>query len=177
METHKLATLGGGCFWCLEEAYRRLPGVTAVTSGYAGGDTVDPSYEEVCSGRTGHAEVVQITFDPSVVSYRQLLEFFWKIHDPTTLNRQGEDRGTQYRSIILTHSPEQLHEAVQSRHELDSSGRYQHPCVTEIVPLEQFYPAEDYHQRYFIRNPDAGYCRVVVAPKLAKIAAFPEFAT
>ncbi|MFW6363904.1 MAG: peptide-methionine (S)-S-oxide reductase MsrA [Spirochaeta sp.] len=175
MNKSELATFGGGCFWCVEEAFRRLPGVQSVTSGYAGGITPDPGYEAVCSGTTGHAEVVQIEFDPQTISYAQLLDFFWKIHDPTTLNRQGEDRGTQYRSIILYHSPDQMHTAWQSKHNLDAAGTYSDPSTTEIVPLEQFYPAEDYHQRYFTRNPNAGYCRAVIAPKLAKISGFTEY--
>ncbi|AFG37822.1 peptide-methionine (S)-S-oxide reductase MsrA [Spirochaeta africana] len=173
MATHDYAVLGGGCFWCLEAAFNRLPGVTGVISGYAGGETTNPGYEEVCSGSTGHAEVVKIEFNPELITFRQLLEFFWQVHDPTTLNRQGQDRGTQYRSIILYHSPDQLHEATTSRHALDQSGRYPHPSVTEIIPLEKFYPAEEYHQRYFERNPNAGYCRAVIAPKLEKVFSVP----
>lgn len=168
MKKHAIATLGGGCFWCLEAAFRELPGVTEVISGYAGGDMANPDYESVCSGTSGHAEVVQITYYPEQISYEQLLEFFWKIHDPTTVNRQGADRGTQYRSIILHSNAQQRHQAVASRQRLDESGLYSHPSVTEIVPLEAFFRAEDYHQRYYQRNPNAGYCRVVIGPKLAR---------
>ncbi len=164
----ELATLGGGCFWCLEAVYKELRGVERVVSGYAGGAVADPSYEEVCSGSTGHAEVVQITYDPRAVSFRELLEVFFTIHDPTTLNRQGADVGTQYRSAVFYHSPEQREEAERVVAELTAEGVWPSPIVTEVVPLEKFYPAEDYHQDYFARNPFQGYCRMVVAPKVAK---------
>ena len=163
-----VATLAGGCFWCLEAVYDDLQGVQDVVSGYAGGQVPDPSYEEVCTGTTGHAEVVQITFDPSQVSYRELLEVFFTIHDPTTLNRQGADVGTQYRSAIFYHTPEQKAAAEQVISELTAAGLWDQPVVTQVLPLDAFYPAEDYHQEYFRRNPYQGYCRAVVAPKVAK---------
>ncbi len=162
------ATLGGGCFWCLEPIYDALKGVTDVVSGYAGGDVPNPSYELVCTGRTGHAEVVQITFDPAVISYRELLEVFFTVHDPTTLNRQGADVGTQYRSVIFYHSPEQRATAEDVIADVARQGWYNDPLVTQLAPYETFYPAEDYHQQYFERNPFQGYCRVVIAPKVAK---------
>lgn len=162
------ATLGGGCFWCLEPIYDALKGVTDVVSGYAGGDVPNPSYELVCTGRTGHAEVVQITFDPAVISYRELLEVFFTVHDPTTLNRQGADVGTQYRSVIFYHSPEQRAIAEEVIADVARQGWYNDPLVTQLAPYETFYPAEDYHQQYFERNPFQGYCRVVIAPKVAK---------
>jgi peptide-methionine (S)-S-oxide reductase len=162
------ATLGGGCFWCLDAVYRGIRGVTKVESGYAGGASDDPSYELVCSGRTGHAEVVQVTFDPSVISFRELLDIFFVIHDPTTLNRQGADVGTQYRSVIFYHSPEQRAAAEAMVRELDESGRHGAAIVTEIAPAPRFFVAEEYHQDYFTRNPGSGYCQAVVAPKVAK---------
>jgi peptide-methionine (S)-S-oxide reductase len=162
------ATLGGGCFWCLEAVYKELRGVGRVVSGYAGGRTPDPTYEQVCSGATGHAEVVQITYDPARVSFRELLEVFFTIHDPTTLNRQGADVGTQYRSAVFYHTPEQKEEAERVIRELSAERVWPSPVVTEVVPLEVFYPAEDYHQDYFERNPYQGYCRMVVAPKVSK---------
>jgi peptide-methionine (S)-S-oxide reductase len=162
------ATLGGGCFWCLEAVFESVRGVGAVKSGYAGGDKVDPTYEEVCTGTTGHAEVVQISFDPTVVSYRQLLEIFFAIHDPTTLNRQGADVGTQYRSVIFAHSPEQLAAARATIDELDRDGPWEDPIVTEVDTLSRFYPAEDYHDTYFRRNPSQPYCRIVIDPKVQK---------
>ncbi|HYY90155.1 MAG TPA: peptide-methionine (S)-S-oxide reductase MsrA [Chloroflexota bacterium] len=162
------ATLGGGCFWCLDAVFRDVRGVERVVSGYAGGSVPHPTYEQVCSGRTGHAEVVQITFDPRVVSFRELLEVFFTIHDPTTLNRQGADVGTQYRSIVLFHSPEQRETAEEVIAELTSARVWDAPIVTQIEPLQAFYPAEDYHQDYFARNPSQPYCQVVVAPKVAK---------
>jgi peptide-methionine (S)-S-oxide reductase len=164
----ELATLGGGCFWCLEAVYRELNGVEQVVSGYAGGRIPKPSYEAVCAGVTGHAEVVQLTFDPAVISYRDLLEVFFTIHDPTTMNRQGGDVGTQYRSSILVHDDAQRATAEQVKREIETSGIWSDPIVTEIVPLEQFFPAEDYHQEYFARNPYQPYCMAVVAPKVAK---------
>lgn len=162
-------TLGGGCFWCLDAVYRRVPGVTQVVSGYAGGDVADPSYEEVCSGRTGHAEVVQLTYDPAVVSTRQLLELFFAFHDPTTLDRQGADVGTQYRSVIFYHDEEQRREAEQLVEELATEGAYDAPIVTDLRPLTMFHPAESYHQDYYTMQPSSGYCRLVISPKLAKL--------
>ena len=164
----EVATLGGGCFWCLEAVYDELKGVEEVVSGYAGGRVANPTYEQVCSGRTGHAEVVQLTFDPRVISFEELLEVFFTIHDPTTPNRQGHDIGTQYRSIILSHSPEQQAIAQETIARLEAAGIWDAPIVTEVVPLTAFYPAEDYHQEYFRNNPQQPYCRVVVAPKVAK---------
>jgi peptide-methionine (S)-S-oxide reductase len=163
------AVLGGGCFWCTEAVFERIDGVRSVVSGYAGGSTVDPTYEQVCTGRTGHAEVIRIEYDPSVASYAELLEVFWKAHDPTTVNQQGADVGTQYRSIILTGTEEQRQIAERSRREADASGRWPRPIVTEIVPLKEFYPAEGYHQDYFARNPQAAYCAFVIQPKLKKL--------
>ena len=166
MATEK-ATIGGGCFWCVEAVYKRVAGALAVVSGYAGGTTTNPTYEQVCSGNTGHAEVTRIEFDPAVISYADLLRQFFRAHDPTTLNRQGNDIGTQYRSIILFHNEDQRREAELVREEIqDSIGR---PVVTEIVPLGEFYAAEEYHQDYFSRNPNAGYCRLVIAPKIEKL--------
>jgi peptide-methionine (S)-S-oxide reductase len=162
------ATLAGGCFWCLEAVYNELRGIIQVVSGYTGGQVASPSYEQVCSGRTGHAEAVQVTFDPSQISYRDLLDVFFTIHDPTTLNRQGADVGTQYRSAIFYHSPEQQQVAQEVMDEVDRSGVWGKPLVTQLVPLETFYPAEAYHQRYFERNPYQPYCQVVIAPKVAK---------
>ena len=164
----ELATLGGGCFWCLEAVFKDLKGVESVVSGYAGGHVDHPTYEQVCGGRTGHAEVVQISFDPAVVSYRDLLDVFFTIHDPTTKDRQGADVGPQYRSIILYHNPEQKTAAEQAIADLDAKGVWHAPIVTEIVPLEQFYPAESYHQDYFEQNPRQRYCQIVIAPKVAK---------
>lgn len=161
-------TLGGGCFWCLEAVFDRLQGVTDVVSGYAGGRRPNPSYEQVCSGATGHAEVVRVTFDPAITSYREILEVFFAIHDPTTLNRQGADQGTQYRSVIFYHSDEQKQVAEEVMRDLAAQKLYDDPIVTELSPAPEFYPAEEYHQTYFERNPDQGYCRVVVAPKVAK---------
>ncbi len=165
------ATFGGGCFWCLEAVFERLPGVRSVTSGYAGGSVAHPTYEQVCTGKTGHAEVVRIDYDPSVVTYEQLLDLFWQAHDPTTMNRQGADVGTQYRSIILYHSEAQRVAAEKSLAALASGGVLSSPVVTEIVPLKHFYRAEEYHQHYFQKNPDAAYCRIVIAPKLKKLEA------
>ncbi|MBI4503916.1 MAG: peptide-methionine (S)-S-oxide reductase MsrA [Chloroflexi bacterium] len=164
----EMATLGGGCFWCLEAVYAELRGVEQVVSGYAGGTVANPSYEDVCSGTTGHAEVVQITFDPRVISFKDLLEVFFTIHDPTTLNRQGADIGTQYRSIILYHSSEQRTIAEQVLAELNAAKNWDRPIVTELEPHTVFYPAEAYHQEYFTRNPYQPYCQAVVAPKVAK---------
>ena len=169
MPATELATLGGGCFWCLEAVYRRIEGVTAVTSGYAGGTVPRPTYEQVCGGRTGHAEVVQVEFDPGRLSYGEILDIFWRAHDPTTPDRQGADVGPQYRSIILTHDSAQQEAARRSLEALAASGRFAAPIVTEIRPLEAFWPAEEYHREYFDRNPTAGYCRVVIHPKLKKL--------
>lgn len=162
------ATLGGGCFWCLEAVFLELNGVKRVVSGYAGGQVANPTYEQVCTGRTGHAEVVQVTFDPAQVSFRDVLQVFFGIHDPTTLNRQGADVGTQYRSAIFYNSPEQGSIARAVIEEIEKAGIWDAPVVTEVVPLTEFYPAEQYHQDYFQRNPGQGYCRVVIAPKVAK---------
>ncbi|GIV71020.1 peptide-methionine (S)-S-oxide reductase MsrA [Caldilinea sp.] len=167
-KTLEVATLGGGCFWCLEAVYSELQGVEQVVSGYAGGHVRNPTYREVCSGATGHAEVVQITFDPSVISYRDLLRIFFTIHDPTTLNRQGADVGTQYRSIILYHDETQKRTALEVMEEVTRQGLWPNPIVTELKPFDAFYPAEEYHQRYFARNPLQPYCQVVIAPKVAK---------
>jgi peptide-methionine (S)-S-oxide reductase len=164
----EIATLGGGCFWCLDPVFMDLTGVSDVVVGYAGGDQPDPTYKQVCNGTTGHAEVVQITFDPTLISYRSLLEIFFSVHDPTTLNRQGADAGTQYRSIILTQDETQATTARAVIDELEREGVWSSPIVTQIEPLQTFYPAEDYHQRYFENNPGAGYCRIVIAPKLGK---------
>ena len=167
-EKHSLetATLGGGCFWCTEAEFQMLPGVKSVTSGYAGGTTENPTYKQVCTGETGHAEVIQIEFDPKIVSYEKVLETFWEAHDPTTLNRQGNDQGTQYRSIILYNSEAQRVAAEKSKAE--AQKHFRRPIVTEIVPLKQFYKAEGYHQNYYRSNPDQPYCRVVIQPKVEK---------
>jgi len=170
MTTHprEIATLAGGCFWCLEAVFKELKGVERVVSGYAGGQVANPSYEDVCTGSTGHAEVVQVTFDPEVITYRDLLQVFFSIHDPTTLDRQGHDVGTQYRSAIFTHSPEQERIARATIAELGATKLWSDPIVTKIEPAGAFYPAESYHQDYFERNPNQPYCRAVVAPKVAK---------
>lgn len=160
------ATLGGGCFWCLEAVYRDVKGVERVVSGYSGGHVPDPTYEQVCTGETGHAEVVQLTFDPDVVSFRELLEIFFTIHDPTTLNRQGADVGTQYRSIILYHSLAQRETALKVIEEIERAKIWDDPIVTQVKPFERFYPAEEYHVNYFERNPNQPYCRLVIAPKV-----------
>ncbi len=165
----EVATPAGGCFWCLEAVFDDLKGVHAVVSGYAGGAVPNPSYEQVCAGTTGHAEVVQITFDPTVISFREILEVFFTIHDPTTLNRQGPDVGTQYRSAIFYHTPEQKATAEQLIADLDASGIWGAPIVTEVAPFTAFYPAEGYHQEYFRRNPNQPYCVMIVAPKVAKV--------
>ena len=167
--TLETATLGGGCFWCLEAVYRELNGVERVVSGYAGGRMPDPSYDAVCSGATGHAEVVQVTFDPAKLPYERLLEWFWKLHDPTTLNRQGADEGTQYRSAIFHHSESQRVAALASKAKEDAAGGHASPIVTEIVEASTFYPAEAYHQDYYRQNRAQGYCRYVIAPKLDKL--------
>ncbi len=163
-----VATLGGGCFWCLDAVYRELRGVHAVVSGYMGGAMRNPTYEAVCAGITGHAEVVQVTFDPSVIGFRDLLDVFFVIHDPTTLNRQGYDEGTQYRSVIFTHDDAQRETADAVIAELGAQRLWADPIVTEVTPAETFWPAEAYHQDYFTHNPGAPYCVAVVAPKVAK---------
>ena len=162
------AVLAGGCFWCLDAVYRMLKGVIKVESGYAGGKTPNPTYEQVCSGATGHAEVVQITFDPAVISYRDLLGVFFTIHDPTTLNRQGADVGTQYRSAIFYHSPEQQQTANQVIQELSAEKIWDDPIVTNVEAYDKYFPAESYHQDYFTGHQDQPYCAVVIAPKVAK---------
>jgi peptide-methionine (S)-S-oxide reductase len=164
----EVATLAGGCFWCLEAVFDELKGVESVESGYSGGHVPNPSYAQVCDDNTGHAEVVRVTFDPQVISYHDLLKVFFTIHDPTTLNRQGNDVGTQYRSAIFYHSPEQKATAEQVIQELTEAHLWDHPIVTELTPFKQFYMAEDYHQEYFKNNPFQGYCRAIIAPKVAK---------
>jgi peptide-methionine (S)-S-oxide reductase len=164
----ELATLGGGCFWCLEAVFDQLRGVVKVESGFAGGRVPDPTYHQVCTGTTGHAEVVQVAFDPAVTSYREVLEVFFATHDPTTLNRQGADVGTQYRSVVFYHTPQQRAVAEQLIADLNAAKTWDAPLVTQVVPFETFYRAEDYHQGYFRTNPDQGYCRAVIAPKVAK---------
>jgi peptide-methionine (S)-S-oxide reductase len=168
MNTNKteLATLGGGCFWCTEAIFKMLPGVKSVVSGYAGGATPNPTYKQVTSGETGHAEVIQVEFDPGAISYARLIETFWEAHDPTTLNRQGADVGTQYRSIILYHSDAQKLAAETSK--TAAQKQFKNPIVTEIMPLNAFWPAEDYHQDYYAANPNQPYCRVVIRPKVEK---------
>ena len=162
------ATLAGGCFWCLEAVYLDVKGVQKVESGYTGGQVANPTYEAVCTGRTGHAEVIQITYDADVVSFEDLLDIFFTIHDPTTLNRQGNDVGTQYRSAIYYHTPQQSDIAKQKIADVNASKIWDNPIVTEITPLGTYYPGEDYHQNYYARNPYQGYCRVIIAPKVAK---------
>ncbi|HEY6209955.1 MAG TPA: peptide-methionine (S)-S-oxide reductase MsrA [Gemmatimonadales bacterium] len=169
MPQHEVATLAGGCFWCLEAAFGQLKGVERVQSGYSGGHVPSPSYEDVCTGTTGHAEVVQITFDPQVVPFRDLLHVFFTIHDPTTPDRQGGDVGTQYRSAIFYHTPEQRAEAERVIAELEAEKVWDDPIETQVTPFEKFYPAEEYHRDYYRRNPDQGYCRAVIAPKVAKV--------
>lgn len=163
-----IATFGAGCFWCTEAVFLRLAGVTAVESGYAGGFVKNPTYEAVCSGETGHAEVCQITYDPDKISFDELLKVFWMTHDPTTLNQQGADRGTQYRSVVFFHDDAQKALATEYKQELDKSGAFRGPIVTEISPLKEYYKAEAYHQNYFELNPFQGYCQAVVGPKVAK---------
>jgi len=162
------ATLGGGCFWCTEAILAELAGVASVTPGYAGGTVPNPTYEQVCTGRTGHAEVVQVVFDPNVVSYHDLLTIFMTTHDPTSLNRQGHDVGTQYRSVIFVHGPAQREIAERLLGELETAGLWKRKIVTELAPFTEFYPAEEYHRDYFRRNPASGYCRAVIEPKVAK---------
>jgi peptide-methionine (S)-S-oxide reductase len=162
------ATLGGGCFWCLEAVFEQLRGVEKVESGYSGGSLADPNYERVCSGRTGHAEVVQVTFDSTKISYSDVLDVFFATHDPTTLNRQGADVGTQYRSVIFYHTPAQKEAAEKKIAELNAAKIWESPIVTEVAPLKTFYKAENYHQKYFQDNPGQPYCQVVISPKVAK---------
>jgi peptide-methionine (S)-S-oxide reductase len=164
----EVATLAGGCFWCIEAVFDDLRGVHDVVSGYMGGHVADPTYGQVCEGTTGHAEVVQVTFDPAEVSFREILEVFFTVHDPTTLNRQGHDVGTQYRSAVFTHSPQQAATAREVIAELDAKGVWDSPIVTEVTEASRFYPAEPYHQEYFASNPQQPYCQAVVAPKVAK---------
>ena len=166
----EIATFGAGCFWCVEAVFQELKGVLKVESGYMGGAIPNPTYREVCTGTTGHAEVTRITFDPTIISYEELLEVLWTTHDPTTLNRQGADAGTQYRSAIFYHSDEQKSKAEKSKKEV-ATTIWDSPIVTEIVPADTFYPAEEYHQDYYALNPNAGYCRAVISPKVAKVRA------
>lgn len=166
--SEQLATFGGGCFWCTEAVFLDVKGVSKVESGYAGGTVKNPTYKEVSTGLTGHAEVIQITFDPKVVSYEVLLEIFWNTHDPTTLNRQGADEGTQYRSVVFYHSEEQKKVAEQYKSQLEASKVYKNRIVTEISPLTNYYPAEDYHQNYYALNQGQGYCQYVIRPKVEK---------
>jgi peptide-methionine (S)-S-oxide reductase len=166
MNNLEQAVFGGGCFWCTEAIYKRVKGVKNVEPGYAGGHVAEPNYQQVCTGTTGHAEVVRVEYNPDVISYKDLVDIFWYAHDPTTLNRQGNDVGTQYRSIILTLNDEQRDLAEQSMQEVSESGIFRKPIVTVIEPLETFYPAEDYHVDYFANNPNQPYCRAVVAPKV-----------
>ena len=166
--TYDTATFGTGCFWCTEAIFERLNGVVKVTSGYGGGNVLNPTYEEVCTGTTGHAECCQIVYDSSIISFDELLEVFWKTHDPTTLNRQGNDVGTQYRSVVFYHTPEQKEKAEYYKKELDSSGAFKNPIVTAIEPYKNFYSAEAYHQEYYNSNPNQMYCRFVIMPKVEK---------
>jgi len=164
----EVATLAGGCFWCIEGVFREVNGVENVVSGYTGGTTVNPTYEQVCTGKTGHAESVQVSYNPSKLSYREILEIFFSVHDPTTLNRQGADVGTQYRSAIFYHNEQQKRVAEELIRELGKANLWDKPIVTQIVPLETFYPAEDYHQEYFSRHPEQAYCQMVISPKISK---------
>jgi peptide-methionine (S)-S-oxide reductase len=164
----EVATLAGGCFWCTEAVFSDLNGVRSVMPGYSGGAAANPTYEQVCTGRTGHAEAIQVTFDPTVVSYHDLLAIFFTTHDPTTKNRQGNDVGPQYRSVVFFHSPEQKRTAEAVVHEIESAGIWRRPIVTEIAPFSAFYPAEEYHRDYFRRNPEKAYCQLIIAPKVAK---------
>ncbi len=167
-ENTDTATFGNGCFWCTEAIFQQLKGVKAVMSGYSGGNIKNPAYREVCSGRTGHAEVLQIYYDPNEISFKELLEVFWQTHDPTTLNRQGNDIGTQYRSAIFYHSEDQRQLAEKYKAELDKSGAFANSIVTEITAFSAFYPAEEEHRNYYLNNPDAGYCRAIIQPKIDK---------
>jgi len=164
---HDVATFAGGCFWCMEAVFQRIEGVLSVTSGYSGGKTPNPTYEEVCTGETAHAEAVQVAFDPSLISYEEILDIFWQAHDPTTLNRQGPDTGTQYRSAIFWSSDAQRQAAEKAKKK--AQAKWRDPIVTEVVPLEKFWKAEDYHQNYYNGHQSAGYCRMVISPKLKKL--------
>jgi peptide-methionine (S)-S-oxide reductase len=168
---NETATVGGGCFWCLEAVFERLDGVVTVESGYAGGATLNPTYQQVCSGTTGHAEVIRLTFDPSIIRFDELLDVFFAFHDPTTLNSQGPDTGTQYRSIVLAESADQLSTARETVAKLTADAVHGAPIVTEIILLEEFWPAESGHHQYYQRNPDQAYCRAMIAPKVAKLRA------
>lgn len=172
-KNYETATLGAGCFWCVEAIFQSIKGVAKVESGYSGGFIDNPTYEQVCSGNTGHAEVIQLTFDPEVISFGELLNVFWHTHDPTTLNRQGADVGTQYRSVIFYTNDNQKKVAENSKNETDASGLWTNPIVTEISPLTNYFPAEEYHQDYFFNNPGKGYCSMVIAPKVQKF--YKEF--
>lgn len=165
----EIATLAGGCFWCTEAIFKRLKGVESVASGYGGGQMENPTYEQISSGETGHAETIQITFDPKIISFEKLLDVFWHLHDPTTVNRQGTDVGTQYRSVIFYHNKEQKRIAKSSKKQIEQSGMYKDPIVTQIVPFRTFYKAEDYHQNYYERNSHLPYCRIVIDPKIQKL--------
>jgi peptide-methionine (S)-S-oxide reductase len=165
---NEVATLAGGCFWCIEVIYDELIGVSDVVSGYMGGKTANPTYRDVCSGSTGHAEVIQVTFDPKVVSYREILDVFFTVHDPTTLNRQGNDVGTQYRSAVFYHSEEQRRIATETIAKFNREKIWDRPIVTEVTAAQTFYTAEDYHQQYYVNNPGQGYCQIIIAPKVAK---------
>jgi peptide-methionine (S)-S-oxide reductase len=167
-ENLEISTFGAGCFWCVEGVFQRLKGVEAVIAGYTGGKVENPTYEQVCSGETGHAEVAQIVYDATVISFNELLEVFWSTHDPTTLNRQGADRGTQYRSAVFCHTPLQIEIAQEYKNRLNKSGVWDDPIVTEITTLTVFYPAEDYHQNYFNAHPEQSYCQMVIRPKVEK---------
>ena len=168
-ETISTATLGGGCFWCLEAVFSDIQGVLKVISGYSGGKVVNPTYEQICSGKTGHAEVVQISFEPKVISFEELLEIFFIIHDPTQLNRQGNDIGTQYRSVVFYHSDDQKDEVSLMIKALENKNMWKNPIVTELTPLDVFYPSEDYHQNYYKKNPPQAYCSFVISPKISKV--------
>lgn len=169
MARTEITTIGGGCFWCIEAVFEHLEGIYSVTSGYAGGNTSNPDYREVCTGKTGHAEVVQIAYDPDIISFKEILTLFFKAHDPTTLNRQGADVGTQYRSIILYHTEEQKETAKSCIEEINNSGLYTKDIVTKVIPFTKFYKAEEYHQNYFEKHPELAYCRAVIVPKLEKL--------
>lgn len=167
--SQETATLAGGCFWCMEAVFKEIEGVESVVSGYTGGTTANPTYQQVCSDRTGHAEAVQVTFDPSKISYREVLEIFFSAHDPTTPDRQGADVGTQYRSAVFYHTDEQKAVAEQLIQELDNAHMWKNPIVTRVLPLDRFYPAEDYHHNYFARHPEQGYCQMVISPKVTRL--------
>jgi len=163
-----VATFAGGCFWCIEAVFREVDGIEQVISGYTGGSTPNPAYQQVCSGQTGHAEAVRVKFNPSKISYREILEIFFSVHDPTTLNRQGADVGTQYRSVIFYHNEQQKAVAEELIGELNGANLWKNPIVTQVVPVNTFYPAEEYHQEYFSRHPEQSYCQVVISPKISK---------